>query len=118
MRKIELYSQVKAMWPQELNISDASIMEDGGFLCWALNDVYDKIEEEIGLENPWLVVAPWAFHQALCEKARKDFMSNIFVIKSYEVSIEEFDKFLRLNLEHESWENEREEYYKHNLGGG
>jgi len=114
MKLESLYKQVLREWPEEIDISDGENRGDDGFLSLNLTSTFDKLEKKIGIENPWLEIGNWAFNQALWRNAKNNFTNDQFVVKRSDVTIEEFDKYLRSNLKDESWSKERKEYQKYN----
>ena len=52
----------------------------------------------------------WAFHQALGELEKKASVEGVSIISPRTIEFDAFDKWMRSNLDHDDWSNEREEW--------
>jgi hypothetical protein len=111
--KMKLFESTKNRWPSSFRVTPS----DGVPSFEAepeLVAVYNLIEEacepaeERTHADEWTQLANWAFHQALWVLARHTATES--VIHREDVTFEQFDHWIRLNLSDESWVEERREY--------
>ena len=111
MKATLLYESVVNKFPSKIDISDGKPVLNSGFLFERFNDVCDHIIDENN-QDPWLEVGCWSFSQVLWTNAVEILTScneNKFV-KAEAVELEEFNKAVLINLEDDSWKEERLKY--------
>lgn len=102
MDKQALLDRVKSLWPAAV-----TLRPDGGQS--ALNSIYWPIEERLEADtDEWLQLAAWSFHQALAELAKSN--SGRAAVRPADVSLEAFDRWMRMNLADETWSKVRKDY--------
>jgi hypothetical protein len=104
MDKQALLDRVKSLWP------DAITLRLGGGQD-ALNNIYWPLEEKLEASpDEWLQLAAWAFHQALGELAKYNVDHGQAALRPADVSLEAFDRWMRNNLDDETWSEVRKDY--------
>lgn len=104
MEKQVLFDRVKSLWPDAIMLGP-----DGG--QDALNNIYWPIEEKLeGDGDEWLKLSAWAFHQALWVRAKTKVDAGRPALRPADVTLEEFDYWMRENLSDETWADVRHEY--------
>lgn len=98
----ELFERARALWPQPVPHT--------GDKRQALNEVYWPLEERLGCEDEWLSLAAWAFHQSFCEHAVSVGVASGSILSPADVPFSIFDRYMRENLQDESWADERTQY--------
>jgi hypothetical protein len=77
----------------------------------AVYDLIDGAGEPTGertQDDEWTQLANWAFHQALWALAKDTATDG--VIRREDVTFDDFDHWMRVNLSDKSWVDERREY--------
>ena len=100
--KTKLFESTKRRWPS------FTIAPSDGVT------IYNSIDEacaptgEWTQSDEWIQLANWAFHQALGALAKAGAAERN--VHRDEVTFDLFDEWMRFNLLHECWEEERREY--------
>jgi hypothetical protein len=99
----KLFERARALWPQPvLHTGDKRE---------ALNKVYWPLEEQLGHEDEWLSLAGWSFHQAFWEHAFSADAADSPMLSPADVPFSIFDRYMRENLQDDSWSDERAKYF-------
>lgn len=111
MNAQDLYNLVRPLWPDNLDISDGELLENGGFMSLNMSNVYQIIEDSIDFKvEHWKNLGAWSFKQAVWKHAKERFENGIYVIELSNISLESFDFQVKSNLCEESWVSERAQY--------
>jgi hypothetical protein len=113
MKLDDLFSALKAHWPEQMDLSKAEVLSNGGFLCWEQVRLEEKIIDSIGGEG-LLAAGVWPFHQALAKVSRELCAQDQRIVSRNDVRIQDFEHYLLDGLSNDSWALERAEYRKHN----
>ncbi|MCA1200101.1 hypothetical protein K9B35_19210 [Sphingomonas sp. R647] len=98
-----------------MSLDGATVLAGGGFLCWELNGVADRVMEACD-PNDIEYVAAWSFHQAIAEIAQNNVKMGVGNVDSGEVDLPLFARQLRFNLEDSSWAKVLIEFESENPG--
>ena len=116
MKTEELFTVIKSRWPSQIDISDAKVLSGKGFLCRELVRIEENVEATLPAITGLIAAAIWPFHQALCKRARANFLAGTKVVNTDEVSITTFASYLEEALSNPSWSIEKREYDLSNSG--
>lgn len=100
---------IKQYWPSRIDLSNAKLLEDGGFLCWKLTELEEKAGEQIrnNSNSELLAASVWPFHQALSKASRKTFAVGGRIVTMDQVRLEDFERYFLRALNDPSWSKER-----------
>ena len=98
--KLALFNATKALWPASIDVLEDA--DATNRICWSNAAAVPKDDE-------WRQLALWAFHQALTLHEKQSVAKGL-PFRPHDVSFDEFDKWMRFNLEEDCWAEERSEY--------
>ncbi|MBU1374529.1 MAG: hypothetical protein KKE02_00575 [Alphaproteobacteria bacterium] len=116
MRVDQLFAVVRAKWPVEIEITDSELFAAGGFCSWNLVRLEEAAEAEASNESFLIQAAIWPFHQSLTGLARSQFKRGAKVVRTTDVSIDDFIRFLMECFEEPCWSEERDAFGRSNPG--
>jgi hypothetical protein len=99
--KRALFETTKALWPETVRVSDDAN---------ATNAIYWKNESAFPKDDDWRQLALWSFHQSLSTHEDRALAKGLPNVYPHEITFAEFDIWMRSNLEHDCWLDERLEY--------
>ena len=104
----QLFTRVKALWPDAILLSTDAGWEESQPI-WSVVHVHDVIKKQVETDD-WLSIAAWSFHQALTVVARSRLAAGQTTLRPADVTFESFDRQMRKNLADETWADSRSDY--------
>ncbi len=104
-----LFLRARSLWPDKIDLGRrpvSGLVVEGGQI---LIDLYEAIDASVDVEDEWLQLAAWAFHQALWGANKRTTRPDGFLYTA-DVSFSDFDDFVKFNLSNDSWAAIRAEY--------
>lgn len=114
MQVEQLFAVVRAKWPDEIDITKSELSEPDGFLSWDMVRLEEDAQAEAANEDGLIQAAIWPFHQALSDLARSQFTRGAKVVRTKDVRIAEFIRFLMECFEEPGWSEERDVFRRSN----
>ncbi len=117
----ELFEDAMKRWPESVMISEEQPrIKHCVFTEPCTNDIYSKIEENIGVNDNWRQVSTWSFHQAVDVLGRRLYKKGERALKFKDVSFKSFNSKMLGNMKEDApidyWKEEREIYLQLPLG--
>jgi hypothetical protein len=111
MNATTLFQRIASLWPESLEISDARRNAGGEIWFPTLAKINANVEDGIDFTSDhWANIGAWAFYQSITEVSRARAEKAESMIQIDLIPIELFDKFVRMNLESEGFDQERTQY--------
>lgn len=98
--KLALFETTKALWPATVRVSENPN---------ATNEIYQANEKAFPQNDDWRQLGLWAFHQALADHAKRALAKGL-PLYPHDVAFDEFDAWMRANLNDDCWSDQRAEY--------
>lgn len=97
-----LFASTKALWPETIRVSDNPD---------AANEIYWNNETAFSQDDDWRQLALWSFHQALGVHEKRAVAKELPSVHPHEITFDEFDMWMRSNLNGDDcWLERRAEY--------
>ncbi|WDI32908.1 hypothetical protein PUV54_06815 [Hyphococcus flavus] len=110
-----LYRMVQQLWPERVDISDATISGSSRARFPKLSYAWDKAElavEPVGvnykrIQDSWRDLGVWCYFQAFHQCAHDNYMLGRREVQRSDVSLNDFKARMKAALAVEGWERER-----------
>ncbi len=93
MKFSEVYSKVIGLWPAQIDISDGSITKGEYYLFRKLSDEWDRIEDEVGYQDPWAHLMVWTMFQAFHEESIRLIKNKLNVLEPAKVDLKKIEYY-------------------------
>lgn len=110
----EIRLMILPLWGSSIDISDAHFVDidnsEPGFFCPALSAIWDKVENDVGYENPFLELMVWTVFQLLQDMAKELFIVGHAELQPQAIDLNDLEKRYFENLNSKEWEFLLKEY--------